>query len=125
MKSSLVALFFFALVLATRAADEPCYIGSWSNGRGETLTITSQTIQFADNTPVRYRDITRATDGKMFQIQITAKGKVNAFPGKFLLINCESDEMKMSGFASGADMQQDRGAVSEVTWFRDDVDDDD
>ena len=42
------------------------YIGEWSNGRGDTLVITSNTIRFGNDKAVNYHDITRVTNGKEF-----------------------------------------------------------
>jgi hypothetical protein len=116
-----------AAVLLTLAAacpvfadDELPYIGSWSNGRGETLVITEETLQFADDTPVPYRDITRATDGETFLLQITTGGNVNAFAEKFLGVSISSDSMTITGYPSRAAYMEERDAGSVVTWFKDD-----
>ena len=102
------------------AAEKLPYLGEWSNGHGDTLMITAQTIQFASDKPVAYRDLTRATDGKAFMLQITAPGEVNAFAEKFLAIDCGDDEMRMVGFKSAADLLADKNPGSNVTWYRDD-----
>ncbi len=108
------------LALAVRAAEPLPYLGNWSNGRGETLTITSETIQFAEDDPVEYRDVTRATDGSSFELQITTPGEINAFPGKTLALVLEDDSMQMTGYASHADYMQEKDAGAVVTWFKDD-----
>ncbi len=108
------------LICAAVAAEtEQPYIGEWSNGRGETLTITAKTIRFADDRPVPYRDVTRATDGSSFELQITAKGEVNAFPGKTLAVAVEGDTMKITGYLSHADYMQEKNPQQSVTWERD------
>jgi hypothetical protein len=112
-----VILQFF--LLAAFAAEEQPYLGHWSNGRGETLVITGSTIQFADNKPVSYRDVTHATNGEDFELLITAAGKVNAFPGKTLGLHCESDSIEMTGYASHADYMEEKEPQSRVTWFKD------
>ena len=109
----------FAATSITLADEKPGYIGEWSNGRGETLKITAKTIQFVDDKPAAYRDITRATDGKSFQLQITAPGEINGFEGKFLYVNCDGDELTMRQFRTGADLASDTNMVGEVTWSRD------
>ncbi|MEO5722688.1 MAG: hypothetical protein ABIR71_14655 [Chthoniobacterales bacterium] len=111
------ALFCWAQLAA--GASEPPYLGEWSNGRGETLTITEETIQFADERPVKYRDITRASDGASFELQITAPGEINAFPGKTLAVVLEDDSMRVTSYVSHADYMQERDAQSVVTWFKD------
>ena len=112
------AIGVIALLVGSARATELPYLGEWSNGRGETLVVTEKTIQFADNKPVAYRDITKATDGESFHLQITAGGRVNAFPGKFLQVSCDGDKMRIASYASGSDLMQDKNMLSEVTWFR-------
>src|SRR4051794_36188518 len=100
-KSPILTLLLILAALTSSfalAGEKPDYIGEWSNGRGETLTITAKTIQFADNKPVPYRDITRGSDGSSFQLEITATGSVNAFPGKFLEVSIDGEEMKIRQF---------------------------
>lgn len=109
-----------AFICAAAGAESgAAYIGRWSNGRGETLTITAKTMQFADDKPVPYRDVTRATDGKSFELQITARGDVNAFAGKTLALAIEGDTMKMVGYLSNADYMQGKNPQQIVTWERD------
>ncbi len=118
-------LVFLALLLGSAfllpAAEEeaPPYIGNWSNGRGETLKITRRTIQFAENDPVPYRDITRATDGSAFELQITARGEVNAFAGKFLGLACGEDSMEMVGYRSHGDYLEEKNPQERVRWEKD------
>lgn len=119
-----VALIWLAATSAF-ASDTAPYLGSWSNGRGETLLVTNDTIQFADNRPVSYRDITRATDGASFELQITTPGEINAFPGKTLAVVCEDDSMQMTGYASHADYMQEGEVQFSVTWEKDDASPDD
>lgn len=115
-----VLLVLQLLVCAAFATgDDAPYIGEWSNGRGETLTITEKTMQFADDKPVAYRDVTRATDGETFELQITARGEVNAFAGKTLAVSVDGDTMEMVGYLSHADYMQERNPQQRVTWERD------
>ncbi len=119
---AIAAVLVAALILqlhGASAADELPYLGAWSNGRGETLLITSKTLQFAENRAVTYKDVTRATDGSSFELQITAAGKVNAFPGKILGVVCEDDSMKITTYASHADYMSEENPQSIVTWFKD------
>ena len=117
---NLLALSLGLITATSFASDsELPYLGHWSNGRGETLTITAKTIAFAKNKPVTYRDISRATDGSDFQLQITTKSDDNWQAGKFLAVHCKSDEMSMVSYASDSDMMQDKDHMSEVTWFKD------
>ena len=119
-----VAALFLQLKVASAAEDLP-YLGTWSNGRGETLIITSKTLQFAEDKAVAYKDVTRATDGQSFELQITAAGKVNAFPGKTLGVQCEGDSMKMTTYASHAAYMSEEDPQSIVTWYKDDESGDD
>ena len=107
------------LLCSAMATGEAPYIGEWSNGRGETLTITDKTIQFGDDKPVAYRDVTRATDGSQFELQITARGDVNAFPGKTLALSIEDDTMDMVGYLSHEDFMEENNPQQIVTWERD------
>lgn len=118
VKRALAAVFVALSIITARASELP-YLGEWSNGRGEALTITEKTIQFAQNSPVPYRDITRATDGASFELQITAPGEVNAFPGKFLGLVLAGESMEMTFYPSHAAYMQAEDAQGFVTWFRD------
>ena len=124
LRSAMLATCAAAVLVLTgaaaRASEELPYIGSWSNGRGETLVITEKTIRFADNRALPYRDITRATDGSTFELQITAKGAANGFGGNTLGVECEGDSMKITAYASHAAYMQGGDAQSVITWFKED-----
>ena len=115
----LVQLF----AIAAAASDAQPYLGSWSNGRGETLVITGKTLQFNDDDAVPYRDVTEGTDGSVFELQITAKGDVNGFGGKFIGVTIEDDSMKMVTYRSHGDYMREANPQSVVTWFRESEDD--
>ncbi|MDQ6859900.1 MAG: hypothetical protein M3032_01910 [Verrucomicrobiota bacterium] len=112
----LLCLFLFAA--SAIAADPRPYIGDWSNGRGETLRITARTIQFADDDPVPYREISHEAESAEFELQITAKGEVNAFPGKTLALVIEEDAMEMTGYRSHEDLAHNGETLQVVTWYR-------
>ena len=126
LRAARVRIAFTALALlvliagAVAAADDLPYLGSWSNGRGETLVITAKTIQFGDDRPLPYRDVTRATDGSMFELQINARGTANGFGGNTLGVECEGDSMKITAYASHAAYTQAEDPQSIVTWHKDD-----
>jgi hypothetical protein len=115
----LAAVSLLASVLLAAAADMP-YLGEWSNGRGETLVITAKTLQFGEERAVPYRDVTRATDGESFELQITARDEVNRLGGKTLAIEFDDDAMKITAYASHADYMQEKDPQSVVTWFKED-----
>jgi hypothetical protein len=119
------ALFALLIFSATplRSAEELPYLGNWSNGRGETLVITAKTIRFADNRALPYKDVTRATDGTMFELQITSGKAAGPFGGNTLGVECEDDSMKITAYASHADYMQGGEPQSIVTWFRDEAED--
>ena len=64
-------------------------------------------------------EISRDTDARSSQLQITAAREVNAFPGKFLLVSGEGDAMNIRQFETKADLEANKGVVSEVFWYRD------
>jgi hypothetical protein len=101
-----------------RASEAQPYLGAWSNGRGETLAITATTVRFAEDKPVPYRDVTRATDGTLFELQLTAAGEVNGFGGKTLVLELEDDALKITAYASHGDSMQEKDPQSVVTWYR-------
>jgi hypothetical protein len=94
------------------------YTGRWSNGRGETLAITARSLQFANDRPVYYRDVTKVTDGHHFSIQITSRGKINYF-SKFLALSVEKGEMTMTLYNSYREMFDGENSQGESTWYRD------
>jgi hypothetical protein len=106
-----------ALLVPPARASELPYLGEWSNGRGETLVVTARTMQFGNGKPATYRDITRATDGETFHLQITA-GRLSAL-GEYLQVSCSGDKMRIVSYVSGADLMHDENVMSDVTWFRD------
>src|SRR3954469_2065605 len=100
MKLKFLLIILCALSVSAFADDPAPYIGEWSNGRGETLSIKTKTIQFAHDKPVAYRDVTRDSDDDAYELRITAPGEINAFAGKTLILKLDEDEMQMTGYAS-------------------------
>ncbi|MBW4630953.1 MAG: hypothetical protein KME30_03335 [Iphinoe sp. HA4291-MV1] len=94
------------------------YIGKWSNGRGETLSITPTTIKYGKDKKLSYKNITKVTDGTYFTIQITSPGKINFFQ-RFLSLKVEGNQMKMVGYNSYKDMYSGQNQGLEVNWYRD------
>lgn len=114
-----VAIFVCALSVLSLRAGEPPYLGEWSNGRGETLSIRKSSLQFADNKSAPYREVTAEADGGRFELLITAPGSVNAFPGKTVAVECESDSMSMRTFVSHEKYLEGKDPLSIVHWYRD------
>ena len=118
----LLAIFLLAGVTASGKLWKDPYVGSWSNGRGDILVITGSTIKFGRDKAVSYRDITRVTDGKQFNLEITSKGELN-YLTKFLHISMaegdKTDEMKMTLYDSRKDLEAAENSQGEATWYRD------
>jgi hypothetical protein len=105
------------------SAHEPLpYLGKWSNGRGETLAITAKTIQFASDKPVTYSDVTKATNGQEFNLEVTSEGKLN-YLTKYLHVSTgegdKPDEMKMTLYNSRKDLEDGENSQGQATWYRD------
>ena len=106
---------------AVRRWHDP-YVAEWSNGRGDTLVITSSTIKFGNDKPVPYHDVTRVTNGREFSLEITADTKLN-YLTRFLHISFgdgdKTDEMKMTLYNSRKDLDDGDNPQGEATWQRD------
>ena len=119
----LLAVFLLAGLTsyAAKKWKDP-YVGSWSNGRGDILVITGGTIKFGRDKAVSYRDITRVTDGKQFNLEITTRGELN-YLTRFLHISMaeddKSNEMKMTLYDSRNDLEAAENSQGEATWYRD------
>jgi len=115
--SHFVFLLLFSLVAAVGIAGPTAaqpYIGEWSNGRGEPLTITASTIKFGNDKPVAYQDVTRASDGKSFTLQLTAKGKLNYLsPFMRLTLNGKQEMSSEGADTFNGEM------TSSAKWYRD------
>ena len=98
------------------------YVGDWSNGRGETLVITSNTIKFDSDKPVPYHDVTKVTNGREFNLQITTEAKLN-YLTEFVHVSFgegeKTDQMKMTLYNSRKDMEGGENSQGEATWDRD------
>lgn len=115
-----VAVLLMFVAARVSGSEELPYLGNWSNGRGETLVVTEKTVRFADDRALPYRDVTRATDGSTFELQITARGAADGFGGNTLRVECDGDSMKITAYASHAAYMEGGEAQSVVTWFKDD-----
>ena len=117
---SIVSLLFLVLALSAAAEDDaPLYLGTWSNGRGETLVITRKTMQLGDNRPFNFRDVTRVSDGESYELEITTRGEIKGFSGKTLHVTFEEGAMEMTGYKSHTDFMQGGEVQMQVTWYKD------
>jgi hypothetical protein len=113
------ACFFEGAAPAVVSAVEKLpYVGNWSNGRGETLSVTGRTLRFNSDKAVTYRDVTKATDGNYFLLEVTTKGNINYF-SKYMSLVINADEMKMTLYNSYQDMFDGKNPQGESTWSRD------
>lgn len=98
------------------------YVGEWSNGRGDILLITSNSIKFGNDKSVPYHDVTKVTNGREFNLQLTFEGKLN-YLTEFLHISFgegeKTDQMKMTLYNSRKDMEDGENSQGEATWDRD------
>jgi hypothetical protein len=119
---SAVALGWGASPSRAVSVPTPTYVGKWSNGRGDTLAITATTIRFANDKPVKYRDVTKVTNGSEFHLEITSEEKLN-YLTKFLSLSMgegeKPAEMKMTLYDSYKDMVDGANSQGEATWYRD------
>jgi hypothetical protein len=106
-----------ATAVAFARANMP-YVGKWSNGRGERLSVTKSTLRFNSDKPVTYRDVTKVTDGNHFSLRVTARGPLNYFT-KFIALAIDGEEMKMTLYDSYEDMFGGNNPRGESTWYLD------
>ena len=78
-------------------------------------------MQFGDDRPFSFRDVTRVSDGESYELEITTPGEINGFPGKTLHLSFEKDAMRMTGYKSHAEFMQGGEVQMEVTWYKDDA----
>lgn len=106
-------------IVATEEKEETAsYFGDWTNTHGDTLQITSDSIQVNDEKPVRYDDITEDSDGSFFVLQIKDQNGPSYFEGKFLRITFgkDPDRFTMSIYKTLADALKKENEVKRVEW---------
>jgi hypothetical protein len=106
-----------ARVAATTEEEEDTpFYGDWENSQGDTLQITSDTIQVNKEKAVRYDDITEDSDGSFFVLQI--KDESSYFEGKFLRITFgkDPDRFTMSIYKTLPDALKKENEVKHVEW---------
>jgi hypothetical protein len=114
-----VMLLPIARIAATAEEEEATpYFGDWTNAHGDTLRITSDSIQVNDEKPVRYDDITEDSDGSFFVLQIKDQSESSYFQGKFLRIafGKDPDRFTMSIYKTLPDALKKENEVKRVEW---------
>lgn len=98
------------------------YTGEWSNGRGFRLVITEQTVKLGNNKALKYKDVTKVTDGTVFYLQIFNPGKMNYF-SDFIAVTLDSEddptEMQITQYETFKDMFDGENAQGTDTFYRD------
>jgi hypothetical protein len=106
-------------IAATEEKEETAsYFGDWTNAHGDTLQITSDSIQVNDEKPIRYDDITEDSDGSFFVLQIKDESEPSYFEGKFLRITFgqDPDRFTMSIYKTLADALKKEKEVKRIEW---------
>ena len=125
-------LFLIAIMLvpaskiAATEEEETPYFGDWTSAHGDTLQITSDSIQVNEEKPVRYDDITEDSDGSFFVLQIKDQSESSYFQGKFLRIafGKDPDRFTMSIYKTLPDALKKENEVKRTEWSAETDDDD-
>lgn len=117
--ASLFALLLLPLSAVRAQVDEAPYFGDWENDRGDTLQITSSSMQVNNDKAVRYDDITEDSDEEnFFVLQIKDASELNYFGGNFLRITFgkDPDHFTMSIYKSLPDALKQQNEVKRIEW---------
>lgn len=120
----IVLLAVFSSVSFAQKSEPSAYLGTWSNGRGEQLIINDDTVKYGKNRVLHYKDITKASDGNFFNLQIINPGKQNYFSRYVsLTINPEAKpaEMTLKSYNTMKDLIDDENVQGSDTWYLDAV----
>ena len=116
----LLAITFLPVArIAASEEEETPYYGDWENDKGDTLQITSDTIQINKEKAVRYDDITEDSDGSFFVLEIKDQSESSYFQGKFLRIvfgKDDPDRFTMSIYKSLPDALKKENEVKRIEW---------
>jgi hypothetical protein len=117
----LLAIMFVPVtrVAATEEKEEAAsYFGDWTNAHGDTLQITSDSIQVNDEKPIRYDDITEDSDGSFFVLQLKDQSELSYFEGKFLRITFgkDPDRFTMSIYKTLEGALKKQNEVKHIEW---------
>jgi hypothetical protein len=115
----LLAITFVPIARISATAEEEeatPYFGDWENDKGDTLQITTDTIQVNKEKAVRYDDITEDSDGSFFVLQI--KDEPGYFEGKFLRLafGKDPDRFTMSSYKTLEDALKKQNEVKHIEW---------
>jgi hypothetical protein len=120
LRASLLAVAYFTIAgLAPAQVDEAPYFGDWENNRGDTLQITSTSIQVNNEKAVRYDDITEDSDEQsFFVLQIKSPIELSYFGGNFLRITFgkDPDHFTMSIYKTLPDTLKQQNEVKRIEW---------
>jgi hypothetical protein len=108
-----------ARIAATAEEEEASpYFGDWENGHGDTLLITSGSIQINDAKPLRYDDITEDSDGSFFVLELKDWSESSYFAGKFLRLTFgkDPDRFTMSIYKTLPDALKKQNEVKHSEW---------
>lgn len=100
------------------SAAHPKYIGCWSDGSYGVLFVTAKKIKFgARGKWVRYADVTKNPDGKVYLLRLFNPGEFN-FLSNVVSLSVDGERMQMTlydsleGFSKGNKRGWD-------TWYKD------
>ena len=122
----LAIMFVPATRIAATEEEETPYFGDWTSAHGDTLQITSDSIQVNEEKPVRYDDITEDSDGSFFVLQIKDQSESSYFQGKFLRLafGKDPDRFTMSIYKTLPDALKKENEVKHTEWTAETDDDD-
>ncbi|PYI78003.1 MAG: hypothetical protein DMF04_04655 [Verrucomicrobia bacterium] len=114
-----IAFLPTARIAATAEEEEASpYFGDWENGHGDTLLITSGSIQINDAKPLRYDDITEDSDGSFFVLELKDWSESSYFEGKFLRLTFgkDPDRFTMSIYKTLPNALKKENEVKRAEW---------
>jgi len=106
----------------TPVAAAPDYVGNWSSGRGDQLTITNTSVQFNNDPVLAYKvvPIKGISSSDEYELEITTPGTHN-FLTKILRINVNGTDrksMKLSLYDSSDDADKGQNEQGSGNWFK-------
>lgn len=131
MKIKIILLIALVATLSlanfAQTANQAPFIGEWSNGRGFQLTVTESTLKLGANKAVRYKDVTKVSDGNIFYLQVINPGKMNYF-SNFIAVTIDPDtdpaEMQLTFYKTYKNLFDGENEQGNDTFYRDGEDSD-